>query len=260
MVRESGLSIKALRLYDAKGLLVPAEVDPRTGYRTYALEQVDRARQIALLRRLEIPLAQVTQVLDAEPARARQLLLAWWVERSEGLVEQRGAALELARSLGAVPEHVAIDPALAVQVRRRACPERTMATITSQVSQANLVPTFTADALAIRRHLVDVGAEAEPGHWVIFHEPPVAELSGRVETCVPYTGAAAPTGGIVLRAEPARAEAYLEVPVRDCEFPRIVGYHETLRDLAPGPTREVYRGSWSEDPEEIVAEVAIEVG
>lgn len=259
MVRESGLSMKALRLYDAKGLLVPAEVDPRTGYRSYTPEQVDRARQIALLRRLEIPLAQVTQVLDADPARARELLLAWWLERSEGLAEQREAALELARSLGAVPDHVASDPALAGQVRRRASPERTMAAITSQVSQADLVPTFTADALAIRRYLADVGAEAAPGHGVIFHEPPVAELPGRVETCVSYTGAVAPAGSIVLRAEPARTEAYLEVPVRDCGFPRIVGYHATLRDLAPGPTRELYRGSWSEDPAEVVAEVVIEV-
>lgn len=35
MSRASGLSLKALRLYDANGLLVPARVDPATGYRSY---------------------------------------------------------------------------------------------------------------------------------------------------------------------------------------------------------------------------------
>ena len=32
----AGLTPKALRLYDELGLLRPAEVDPATGYRTYA--------------------------------------------------------------------------------------------------------------------------------------------------------------------------------------------------------------------------------
>lgn len=32
--QESGLSPKALRLYDDLGLLAPADVDPRTGYRS----------------------------------------------------------------------------------------------------------------------------------------------------------------------------------------------------------------------------------
>lgn len=36
MSRASGLSAKALRLYHANGLLVPARVDEATGYRGYA--------------------------------------------------------------------------------------------------------------------------------------------------------------------------------------------------------------------------------
>ncbi|MGW1222146.1 MerR family DNA-binding transcriptional regulator [Streptomyces californicus] len=43
------LSLKALRLYGDRGLLPPAEVDPRTGFRRYGLAQAERARRIALL-------------------------------------------------------------------------------------------------------------------------------------------------------------------------------------------------------------------
>ncbi|GAB2904611.1 hypothetical protein GCM10022245_45230 [Streptomyces mayteni] len=43
----SRLSPKALRLYDELGLLPPARVDPVTGYRRYAPEQLDQARLVA---------------------------------------------------------------------------------------------------------------------------------------------------------------------------------------------------------------------
>lgn len=46
----TGLSIKALRLYDERGLLVPARVDQATGYRRYTEDQIATAARIALLR------------------------------------------------------------------------------------------------------------------------------------------------------------------------------------------------------------------
>ena len=36
----SGLSIKALRAYHEQSILVPASVDPRTGYRAYTVDQL----------------------------------------------------------------------------------------------------------------------------------------------------------------------------------------------------------------------------
>ncbi|MGH3492400.1 MAG: MerR family transcriptional regulator [Sciscionella sp.] len=45
-----GLSAKMLRSYAAVGLLVPAVVDPWSGYRYYATNQLPQARVIALLR------------------------------------------------------------------------------------------------------------------------------------------------------------------------------------------------------------------
>ncbi len=56
--RASRLSPKALRLYDELDLLRPARVDPDTGYRYYAPAQLERARLVAWLRRLGMPLAR----------------------------------------------------------------------------------------------------------------------------------------------------------------------------------------------------------
>jgi DNA-binding transcriptional MerR regulator len=72
--RLSGLSIHALRHYDELGLLAPALVDPETGYRSYWPEQLDRARQIARLRDLDLPLPRVSAWLAADEDERRAIL------------------------------------------------------------------------------------------------------------------------------------------------------------------------------------------
>src|SRR5688500_15558900 len=76
--RRSMLSPKALRLYDRQGLLAPAEVDPATRYRRYRESQMADARLIARLRRLDMPLAIVAQVMAAPPDRRGDALVGWW--------------------------------------------------------------------------------------------------------------------------------------------------------------------------------------
>ena len=55
--RRSRLSLKALRLYDERGVLVPSRVDQGSGYRYYDVGQVDEARLVVMLRQLDLPLA-----------------------------------------------------------------------------------------------------------------------------------------------------------------------------------------------------------
>jgi protein phosphatase len=62
--RAARLSPKALRLYDDCGLLRPAAVDTDSGYRYYAPGQLDRARLVAWLRRIDMPLARIREVCD----------------------------------------------------------------------------------------------------------------------------------------------------------------------------------------------------
>ena len=71
--RLSGLSIGALRHYDELDLLRPAEVDRFTGYRRYRREQLERARTIARLRDLELPIDEIREVLATDdPAEQRR--------------------------------------------------------------------------------------------------------------------------------------------------------------------------------------------
>lgn len=53
------LTVVTLRHYDREALLAPAEVDARTGYRYYHPDQVAIALQLALLRRVDVPVAEL---------------------------------------------------------------------------------------------------------------------------------------------------------------------------------------------------------
>jgi len=75
--RLSRLSPKALRLYDDLGLLRPFRVDEWSGYRYYEPSQLERARLVAWLRRLGMPLAQIGAVVEASPVDAIVLVTAF---------------------------------------------------------------------------------------------------------------------------------------------------------------------------------------
>ncbi|MGI9006015.1 MAG: MerR family transcriptional regulator [Streptosporangiaceae bacterium] len=66
--RASGLSAKALRHYDAVGLLTPAKVEAGSGYRRYHPDQLVTARLVRRLRGLDLPVAEVRRLLDLRSA------------------------------------------------------------------------------------------------------------------------------------------------------------------------------------------------
>jgi DNA-binding transcriptional MerR regulator len=62
--RLTQVSIKTLHHYDEIGLFRPNHVDPWTGYRYYAMEQVPRLNRILALKGLGLTLDQIGQMLD----------------------------------------------------------------------------------------------------------------------------------------------------------------------------------------------------
>lgn len=91
LARASGLSVSALRFYDGAGVLVPALVDPATGYRWYADDQVRTARLVAGLRRVGMPLPDIGRALGllSDPAAVRLLLDAHLRRLEDGLADAR---------------------------------------------------------------------------------------------------------------------------------------------------------------------------
>lgn len=124
--RRLGISTKALRLYEQRGLLAPVRSD--AGWRAYGPDDLERASEIVALRALGFSLAQVARILKGnssglEPAlaaheatldaRLRELVKA--LDRVRALRSDlaRGgkpSATDLARALtGTAGLHVAFD-------------------------------------------------------------------------------------------------------------------------------------------------------
>src|SRR5580704_15100362 len=76
--RASGLSRKALRLYDELGLLHPVQVDPVSQYRRYDPAQLEQARLVAWLRRLGMPLASIRAISVLPRAQAAAEIASYW--------------------------------------------------------------------------------------------------------------------------------------------------------------------------------------
>lgn len=62
------VSVPALRLWDRRGILVPARVDPDTGYRYYRAEQAVVVQRILALKELGFTLGQIGPILADPPS------------------------------------------------------------------------------------------------------------------------------------------------------------------------------------------------
>lgn len=65
--RLTGLTRKALLVYEEKGVLTPCRIDSETGYRYYSTEEIRRAVKIAFLRSLSFSVNEIRSLIDHEP-------------------------------------------------------------------------------------------------------------------------------------------------------------------------------------------------
>ncbi|WP_017580360.1 MerR family transcriptional regulator [Nocardiopsis valliformis] len=248
--RRSGLSPKALRLYERSGLLVPHRVEAANGYRFYLPEQVGEAVRVRELRRMDMPLSVVAEVVAASPAEAVGLVRAWWRVRQE-VERSRQAMLE--RVCDLVGEH---SPERAGAMRGSGPQEESgegvwstsletvpgvrVACARARVGLQELVETYLGLAERVRRVLVGQGARCGEQTWVIYHGTPSPDGAALIEVSVPYEGVAWPERGVSLRWEEAGVWLVSAVVRRDCFYPRIMrAYAAVERGLVERSLRSV---------------------
>jgi len=82
----TGLSVKTLRFYHEKGILVPSSVDETTGYRFYDAGKIEKARVIMRLRAMEFSIEDIAAVLGECSDEADILN---YLERQKNILQQR---------------------------------------------------------------------------------------------------------------------------------------------------------------------------
>ena len=64
-----GVTKKNIRFYEEEGLISPRR-EPGNGYRSYSEADVERLRRIKLLRKLDVPLAEIREMLEGQKTLA----------------------------------------------------------------------------------------------------------------------------------------------------------------------------------------------
>ncbi|QVQ50774.1 MerR family transcriptional regulator [Spiractinospora alimapuensis] len=215
--RMVGISAKTLRHYHDQGLLVPAWIDPNTGYRSYTLRQMDDAARISVLRRGGMPLALIRVVLE-HPERAESVIREFQEELRRRRLEEDEALEQVATA--ATREDIA--------ARTRRVPARSYAAVDVRVEGATdddsdrLVEEVNArvDARAtwLRGLLTSAGVAPVGEFWTVLgtadealavtvHWPlPDSATSSYVESLAE---------GVHYGRLPARVESFVEVPRPD---------------------------------------------
>jgi DNA-binding transcriptional MerR regulator len=208
--RRSRLSLKALRLYGERGVLVPSRVDQASGYRYYDTAQLDQARLVVMLRQLQLPLAAIKELLACDPAEAAARIAEHW----RGAEAAHDARRDLA---GYLVNWLSGKRPVMYEVATREMPERSLLCVKRNVDEQGAWA-FGKEFIAIlrERRLPEIEGR-EGAFFCIYWGEVSADSDGPVEWCrpVPGTQAHALAGrypDLRLRTEPAHREAFVALP------------------------------------------------
>jgi DNA-binding transcriptional MerR regulator/effector-binding domain-containing protein len=234
----TGLTVKTLRFYHEKGLLLPSSVDEQTGYRYYDRSKVERARTITHLRSLDLSLEEIGEILQntQDDADLREVM------------SRQKAVLE-----GKIEHYREVVRSLDAFLDNEAEARRIMAQSSFQIEE-KAVPSFMVAAVRRKGRYSECGAAfGQIGRrfgrficgkpFLLHYDPEYHENDADYEACMPVRGGQ-PTDGIAVRELPAARCVTLlhKGPYEDLgrsyskvfEYVRANGYDVVL------PTREVY--------------------
>jgi DNA-binding transcriptional MerR regulator len=256
--RAASLSVKALRAYHEAGLLVPAEIDRHTGYRSYSVAQLTDATIIRRLRELDVPLGAIRQVLDArDPAVTRKVLT------------EHGAVLEarLAATQRAIDDlYLAVEaPTVHTPVHRRAQTARTVLTHHATITLDEWVPFLDRARVLLVQAAATSGAVID-GVFGAAYPTLLDDDAQSVQAFVPVAGAPllpaeVRSAGVRVGELPATDVAVLAHPGRydtvDETYRRLGAWVAEHAAPAELPVRELYlvNSGDTDDPDEFRTEI-----
>jgi DNA-binding transcriptional MerR regulator len=197
------LTIKALHIYDAIGLLRPVFTDTSSGYRYYSITQLPLARRIRLLRSIDMSLDSIHAVLHAPTPAATDALLREHQQRIADRIMKDQQALHL---LQHIIDHQADDLVFTVQIKDVA--EQPVASMRLQATPEEEQSRIPALLDALERYTAELGARRQDAPPIrISHA--YTEAMVDTEIAVPITQLIAGTERIAARVLEASAVAYV---------------------------------------------------
>jgi DNA-binding transcriptional MerR regulator len=211
--RRSRLSLKALRLYGERGVLVPSRVDQGSGYRYYGTAQLEEARLVVMLRQLQLPLAAIKELLACDPADAATRIEQYW----RGAEAAHDTRRELADYL---VSRLRGKRYVMYEVATREIPERSLLCLLRDVDEQGMWA-FGKEFIGIFRERpmpkIAKAEGREGAFFCIWWSTPSPDGAGPIEWCTPVLAAQAEDLAsrypeLTLRTEAAHQEAFVALP------------------------------------------------
>jgi DNA-binding transcriptional MerR regulator len=208
--RRSRLSVKALRLYDELGVLIPARIDRDSGYRYYDVTQLEDARLVSMLRQLEFPLAEIKELIASNPFDAAERIALHWRDAEVRHDARRDLADYLVHKLRGK------SPGM-YEVATREIAERSLLCLKRSVDEKGAWALGKEFIAILRERPLPKMEGREGSMFSIYWGEVSADSDGPVEWCkpVPKTEAkdlALTHPELSLRTEPAHREAFVALP------------------------------------------------
>ncbi len=249
------LSVKALRLYDEIGLLVPARVDPTSGYRYYKLGQANRAEAVRILRSVDMPLDEIRAILETDDAELVHKQLVIHRERlAERLAVQERTLVYLEsliqRKEGIMPYDVNVTEAAPQMVAANRV----------HTSLSRIGNDIGAGFGSLMQALGREGMAPAGPPLIVYHDVIDDTTDGDIEICVPIGGAMSDGAEVYGRELEGGTMA---TTVHHGPYQQIAPAYHTLtawisehgHDVA-GPPREIYLNDpQTVPPEELLTRV-----
>lgn len=242
------LSRKALRIYDERGLLLPAVVDPVSGYRFYRPEQRAPARLIGLLRAAGMPLREIDAVLSSSDSGSALSRIDSY--RDDLQKSAHATALLLARARNHYTEDT-MNTAHEITTKEEVVlSELTRPTIET-IDEVFSTSLERLRALASDRGLVITG---DP--FGVFHGRVDEESQGPVEVCVPVDRLTEDNGDVRSYRVAGGRHACVVVRGEETDFPAVLAAYDSVAMwvesqgcTVAGPPRETWSTvPWGDEP------------
>jgi DNA-binding transcriptional MerR regulator len=258
------VSPRMLRHYDETGLLKPHQVDPETGYRSYAVAQLRQLHRLVALRDLGLSLEQIRPLMDDDPSidELRGMLRLRWAQIEQDVAVEQARLRRVEAHLRALEGSIVMS-SLDVAIKTTEPVRIAEATaVAPGFGYENMHPLFERIVPEVLGHLAD--AKVRPGIMIAWYEEPADD--GTVVLHAGFdVGAQAVADGERIHVVELPAVRVASVVHRGsmenivAVYEALLGWVEDSGHRLSGRSRELYH-EWDDDhPELSITELQMPV-
>lgn len=246
--RLTAISIRMLRYYQEQRVLEPAMIDPFTGHRFYAPEQLTEAHWIKRLRDAGLPVSEISEAMAhrGDPERLRSIMS----HHGERLLDERARLDAMSTAFDHMNAYLK-ESTMDINVRRVHMPAMTVAALRRVLPSYREEGALWQEIGPLMEHS-KARLSRETIGGATFHDPEYRETDVDVEVWLRVEAPFVPKAPLECRETPARELAVATLRGSYDGMPEVtaaLGAYIAAHDLSTGPMFNIYRVSPAQNPD-----------